>query len=298
MNKKNLSKLAMSALLCVGLGGAAAHAQELGQAESNEYSLRPIRNADILFKQSVWYRIDLRQKMNEGFFSKNNEISKIIIDAVRMGVIRPYMNDSLNQRMSPQMFSENMKIPGAGDATDDPFFGGGGWDDGGGGGGWGDDGGGGGGGGWGDESSSSAAAAPAEFFADQIFILELKEDVLFDKKRSRLYHDLQTVTLILPSDNNPLGVDKPIATFSYKELVENVFVDNKDAIYFNAKNQSGNMNLADAFEQRLWDGRIYKFANAKDGIVVDIYTNPTVALWKALEYEHDLLDYESTLWSY
>ncbi len=267
-------------------------AQEIDDNSYNYNSIRPIRKADIMYKKSVWYRLDLREKINAPFFSEGNWITKIVIDAVKAGVLRPYKNDSLLQRMSLQEFLENLKVPGV-DGGDDMFGGGdgvfgggdewgGGFDD------WG-----------GDGTATIVEDAPAEFFPKQIYMLELKEDIIFNKKTSQLRHDIQSIKLIIPGDLYPTGIDKELATFSYKELVDNVFVDNPDAIWFNEKNINENKNLADAFELRQFSGRVYKFSNAKDQIVEEVYGgNQKLGLAKSLEFKYDMVDYETELWSY
>ena len=273
-------------------------AQEIDENGYNYNSVRPVRRADIMYSKTTWMRMDLREKQNEPYFAANNEISKIIIDAVKAGVLRPFKNDSLSQRMSLQTFLDNLKIPGADeglsqDDIDMGFGGGDDWGDGGGddwGGDGGDDFGGGGGGG--------AAQGPEEFFAKQIYLLEFKEDLLFDKKRSRMFHDIQSIKLIIPSELYPSGIEKELATFSYKELVENVFVDNPSALWYNPKNTGENRNLSDAFDLRLFSARIIKYSNPKDNFIEDIYNgNAKLSLAKSQEYEHYLVEYESNLWS-
>jgi len=257
------------------------------------HSIRPIRRADVMYNNTVWIRMDLREKQNEPFFAANSEITKIIIDAVKAGVLRPYKNDSLVTRMSIQEFNENLKIPGAdeGLSDEDLAMGFGGDDFGGGGDDWG-------GGDWGTEGGAEEDAGPEEFFAKDIRIIELKENRMFDRKRARMYYDIQSVRLIIPGDLYPTGIDKPLATFSYKELVSNVFVDNPAAVWYNAKNTAENKNLADAFELRQFTGKIVKYSNPKDAVIDDIYKgNLKLGLAKSQEYEHRLLEYESDLWS-
>jgi hypothetical protein len=284
------------------LGLSSAFAQEVDENGYNFNSVRPIRKADIMFKKTIWFRLDLKEKQNSPFASKNNELTKVIIDAVKAGVLRPFKNDSLTTRMALQEFLENLKIPGQEDAGDD-MFGGGGGDDWGGGGGWGDDGGGG--GGWGGDGGGAegggkkAEAIVNELFPKEIYQLDIKEDMIFDRKRSRIYHDIQSITLIFPAERNPAGYEKQIATFSYKELVDNVFTDNPNAVWYNNMNPGEHRNFADAFDLRLFAKRIWKFSNSKDESIEDKFGgNPDLALFKSLEYEHKLLDQEAELWSY
>lgn len=315
-----IRKISLLGFVLVLFGGSfISNAQEIDESGYNYNSVRPIRRADIMYLNTIWRRMDLREKQNEPYFAEDNQITKIIIDAVKAGVLRPFTTDSLNTRMSLNQFLENLKVPGGdeGLSKEDIEMGfgaddGGGWgggDDGwggGGGDGWGGGGGGdswGGGDGGGDGGAGAGAGAAVageadEFFAKQIPMLEIKEDVIFDRKRSRMYHDIQSITLIIPGDYYPSGIEKKLATFSYKELVENVFVDNPQASWFNTSNTSENRNLADAFDLRLFTARIIKYSNPKGAFIEDIYNGDLkMSLGKSQEYEHQMLEYEANLWS-
>ncbi len=298
-------------ILVALLGINISAAQEIDNSDYNENSLRPIRNADIMYKNTLWMRMDLREKPNEPFFAMDNEITKVIIQAVKDGVLRPYADDDLNQRMTLAEFNENLKLPNTGmDVTDDCC--GGDWDSG-----WpsdessgsewdtgssssGRDGeGDGGSAGWDDGSASASPAATAgadEFFASQISTLEMKVDLIYDRKRSRAYRDIQSVTLVIPGEYYPTGIDKHLATFSYKELVENVFLDNPNAIWYNTQNAQENRNLADAFDLGLYSARIIKYANPRDNFIVDLFgSDLKKALGYSQEYEYGLMEYMENL---
>lgn len=281
---------------------------EVSAQNYNDNSLRPIRNADIMYKNTIWMKVDLQEKVHEPYFAQGNEITKVIVDAVKDGVLRPYTDDQLNQRMTVSEFEENLKIPGgdidAGEGGEwDPS-----WDSAGDGGaewgsgeGWGtsSDGAG---ESWGAESSTaesnpaSATAVVDEFFANQMSVLQFKVDVLFDRKRSRMYNDIQAVSIIIPGEYYTTGIDKVIGTFSYKELVENVFRDNPNAIWYNPQNMQEHRNLAEAFDLALYNGRIVKFANPKDQYIQDMFASDFKrALGYAQEYQYKMLEFQENL---
>ncbi|MCU0450546.1 MAG: gliding motility protein GldN [Bernardetiaceae bacterium] len=270
-----------------------AFAQEREEFGYNINSLRPIRNSDQLFKKTLWWRIDGREKSNKPLFAKNMEITKIIIESVKAGILRPYENDSLKTRMSYETFLQNMTIPSAdaGLTDEEKEMGFGTEDDA-----WGSN------GGFGDEGGGDGAkqeAAATEWLPKEIYILEMKEDLIFDKKRSRMYHDIQAITLILPAEKNiAKALDQPIASFSYKELVDNVFKDNPDAVWYNNANPKEHRNLAEAFELRLFTGHLSKFSNGEDLTIEDIYGVGKSGIVASLQVEYDLLDFEAQLWEY
>ena len=54
------------------------------EVQYNPNSLNPIPVYEQHYKVRVWRNIDLREKQNKGFFAKNGEISKLIVDAVKI----------------------------------------------------------------------------------------------------------------------------------------------------------------------------------------------------------------------
>lgn len=143
-----------------------------------------------------------------------------------------------------------------------------------------------------------AANVEEEFFPNQLSLLEIKEDWVFDKKRSRLYFDIQTITIVLPADQTELGLEKPIASFKYKDVERLFRSDPKRYIWFNDHNSAQHKNLADAFDNRLFWGRITKYSNAEDKSFLDIYRGEKEGLIKSLQFEQELMEKEHGLWEY
>lgn len=281
-------------------------AQEKSQ-EYNENSVRPIRESDILLKKRVWRRIDLKEKQNKPFFAFNNEISKILMEAVKAGVLTPYANDSLKTRMSRETFLENLQMPNSEVAlteeekamgfTEETNSG---WDTN---------------SGWGDNGSSNdkatgnnassttgtgaAADGANEFLPRQITVLELMEDMIFDKRRSRLYWDVQGVKLVIPASQFETGLERVVAVFKYKDVDALFRSMPGEAIWFNPHNSAAHMNLADAFTLRLFSGRITKVANPDDSMLIDIYNrSPKDGLMASQWTEMQLLEMEHELWEF
>ena len=271
----------------------------------NHNSTAGIPDYDIMYKKRLWRRMDLKEKQNRSFFAYNNEITKIIIEAVDAGVLFPYKNDSLLTRMSKEEFLENLKMPAYGGDqlseeekamgfTDDDAWGD---DDG-----WGDD------SGWGDEPASeegkadggTATASADYFFPSDVSVLEIMEDWVFDKRRSRLFYDIQSITMILPAEKFPeTGLQRQVATFKYKDLEELFRSMPEEALWFNPQNSAEHKNLADAFLLRLFSARLIKVANPEDSFIADIYnTSPKEGLIASQRIEQELLELEHELWEY
>lgn len=272
-----LSLIFMLPLLFVGTAGMAQE-ENLGY---NPHSLRPVHEDYQMFKKRLWRMMDLKEKQNKPFFAVNSEISKILIEAVKAGVLQPYTNDSLTTRMTKETFLENLLPPdarGADETVDD---------------GWGapaaDD--------WG--GGGSATPINYEYLPRQISWIEITEDVFFDKIRSRMYYDIISLTLILPPTESVTGLQTPIATFRYKDLVELWRSMPKEAIWFNPQNNAENRNMADAFDLRLFSSRLTKVSNPDNLYIEDIYGDSRKQAIMAQQWEeHKLMEFEHELWSY
>ncbi|MCK5468927.1 MAG: gliding motility protein GldN, partial [Cyclobacteriaceae bacterium] len=244
-------------LFLVGFISLESSAQE-ERLTYNEHSVYPIPHINQMYKRTVWRRMDLKEKQNRPFFSTSNEITRIIINAVTDGLIYPYEDDSLNKRMSKEQFFENLKLPTDEEddfgATDAGFG-----DDSGG---WGGD------SGWGDEEES--APSIQYYDATQLNIMRIKEDMIFDQVRSRLYWDIQSFEMIIPATEVATGIEKTVGVFRYKDL-EQLFRSMPDrAIWYNRQNTAHHRNMADAFLLRLFSARVVKVSNPRDDWIQDI----------------------------
>jgi len=275
-----------------------AYAQETS-LNYNPNSVYPVHDDYVMYKKRVWRRMDLREKQNRPFFAQNNEITKIIIDAVKDGRLYPYKNDSLTQRMSKEEFLENLQLPDAGGGLTEEEkamgFGQETQTDAG----WGDTGG----GGWGDTGADADASAAANvsnyFLPNEIWLMNIIEDEYFDRIRARKYHDIQAVELILPAELMPTGLEKTVGTFRYLDLEKLFRSMPNEAVWFNPYNIAQHRNLADAFLLRLFNARIIKVSNPEDLQLIDIYGgSPKDGLYASQLLEYKLMEYEHNLWEY
>lgn len=271
----------------------AASAQEQATTASSNGSYRPIPNSDIMFRKTILRAIDLREKQNKPMFSEGKEISRVIIDAVKRGELQAYKNDSLTSTYTPAEVSANMSYAessaGLSDEEKAAGFSEEAVDD------------------WGApvkkgaaKSKTPAVAPSYEYRPKELYQMELKEDMIFDKKRSRMYHDIKTLTLVVPAtlSSNTSGIEKPIGTFKYSDLVK-VFRNNPDkAIWFNSQNDAQHKNLADAFELWLFNSYIVKVSNPSDSRLDEIYGGQQQGILASQQAAADLIEYEYNLWSF
>jgi len=292
--------LAGSALLVNG--------QTADLPQYNPNSVNPIPRYEQLYRIRVWREIDLREKQNEGFFSKNGEISKLLIDAVKSGEIgQVYANDSLTTLMSKSDFyqlliqSQGTAYP-AWDPTmnyitqsDIVSFNGKNY-----------------------EAQTdnigknpekspndwaiTAAGRASTYLYSDMTKMRIMEDVIFDRRRSRLYYDVQAIQLVVPGKSTATGVDNELGWIRYKDA-ERVFRNHpREAVWFNRYNTAENKNFADAFVLRLFHPVIYKVENPDDSSISDIYRENgrpyKEGVWARQWEEIRLMEKEHNLWEY
>ena len=267
-----------------------------GYSQEKAPLIKPeVDQAQVMFKKMVWRRMHLKEKQNSPFFSVNGEISRLLIEAVDEGLITPYRSDSCINFMPDIIFVSNISV----EQEQNPFVGGGfntgGFDsfDG---------------GGQQDDEPASDEPRLLSIPPEEFSVIYLREEVVFDRNRSRMYNYIRSLTLALPADAgstyNPGGFEKPVAHFNYDEVValfRGPYADK--AIYYNNQNPGAHLNMSDAFELRLFNAPITKISNDQDLDIRQIYaeqmaTDPMSVIVIQQKYEYDLMEYESELWEY
>lgn len=279
------------------------------EVQYNPNSINPIPRYEQLYKLRVWRKIDLRERMNKGFFSTNGEITKLIMDAVMTGEITNiYKNDSLSDNsrftkdefIANQVYQQGQSYPAWDPANtyylnDVISFNGKNY-----------------------ESQidnnvgvNPGSAANGEWIVStqgkaltylprDVNIINMTEDVIFDKRRSRLYYDIQGFELQAFDQNT--STYKSLGWFKYKE-VEKVFRNHPvQAVWFNRQNTAENKNFADAILLRLFKGTIYMIENPDAFTIDDIYRangRPYYeGVWAREWAEMMLMEKEHNLWEF
>jgi len=273
--------LAHAIVLSTWVFNASAQEADLDSEDAyNPHSVAPVPEAHKLFSRKVWREIHLKEKQNSPFFAQDKEITKVIIDGVREGVLTPYSEEDFAQEMTTEEFWDRLKLPeeghsAAGDGAE----------------GFTDD-------GWGDEGEKGTAASKnvhgADYFLPrEITILELIEDRIFDKVRSVLVHDIQAIKLIIPADKFETGLRREVGVFRYKDLAQYFDSLGDKAGWINVNNSARNLKFTDAFTLRLFSSKLVKVENPAGARLEDIYEDPRKA---SEEWERKLQEEECFLW--
>ena len=239
----------------------------------------------ILFKKTLIRRMNLTEKQNAPFNAKNSELSALIIQGAKDGLLQPYMSDSCLRPMPDDEFISSLQyeIQGAGDDFGGGF-----------------------GGGFGDEAEEEAEGDgknyndidPTEFNK-----LYLKEDLIFDSNRSRMYYYIRSITLGIPANPNyEIQFEKRVASFKYDDIIKLLRGPYKEkALWYNEQNQGAHINLADALELRLFSAPIIGVSNSQNLDIRQMYADkiaddPMSAMVLQQQAEMELMEYESNLW--
>lgn len=315
MNKKFVLASLFSASAVFAFAQAEVETSEVEQAYTEEVeeqynpnSVNPIPLYEQHYKVRVWRTVDLMEKQNKGFFAKNGELSKLLIDAIKSGeLVDIYMNDSLTTKMSKEDFLKNMQQedatiyptwePAKDFYTDDVVtyngknyralqdsrgsnpetatdF-------------------------WAETQEGKALS----FFSSDVSNLQVMEDVIFDRRRSRLYYDIQAIELGVPGSKNvKTGFNKSLGWIKYKDAEKIFRAHPKKAVWFNRYNTAQNKNFADAILLRLFWGTINKIQNPDNESILDTYLGNSrpyrEAVWAAQWAEIELMEKEHNLWEF
>lgn len=283
----------------------------LGQPELPQYnpnSIDPIPAYEQHYKLRVWRKVDLREKQNKGFFARNGEITNLILNGIKSGEIANiYTHDSLTTTYDKSSFFNDKLVVTQGevlpawDAAGTYYLG--------------------------DAVSfngvnyesqidnnvgvNPSTARNGEWVVSQrgkaitvlprdIYRLTLMEDVIFDRRRSRLYYDIQAIEMEAYDVNT--GTFKSLGWYKYKDL-EKLFRNHPaEAVWFNQQNTAQNKNYADAFLLRLFKGVIHMIENPDSNTIDDVYSangRPYYeGVWAREWAEMMLMEKEHNLWEF
>ncbi len=261
--------LLCTCLLALILDTPAAQAEEIPSTDPrdqcNPHSVYKIPRSHIIFKQRVWREIHCQEPRNRPFFAKGREITKVIIEGVKKGHLTPYKDEAFEEAMKPAEFWEKLKYPEDGAAEDKAA----GFDQ--------DD-------DWGDAGEKEPTKSADEhdyFLPSEVSVLELMEDRIYAEFRGEhtwdgkpvigMLNDMLGLWLIIPAKKFETGLRREVAIFKFKDLYEYFRKLGDDAVWVNDNNSARHLNLAEAFERRLFDSRVVKLENNEDATLEDIY---------------------------
>ncbi len=273
----------------------------------NPKSTEKIAYYEQLYRYQVTRVVDLKEKQNAGFKSAQSDIALFIINALKDGKLLAYDDSLKNVKTASQVLLSNTAViepewdPKRSYFTNercsfagvnyesilnnnighDPKDAG-----------W-----------W------QKAIEQTEYYSPgSIVAIKVIEDVVFDKRRSRLYYDILSIGILAQK----AGSDQinPLAFFNYKDIFKLVekYAHSKDlkerdlVMWRNRYNPSENRTFNDAFKLRLFHGVIEKVENPDDRTIQEIYDGNgrtwAEAVFARWEEEMKMMEKEHNLWEY
>lgn len=272
----------------------------------NPNSIEKIPFYEQLYRFRVWRNVNLQEKQNAAFKSAKSDIGAFIIKCIKNGSLIAYDGDSVKAPKTPdQVLVLNSAVQSPPYdakknyvASEEAYFEGKNylssrndnighlptdnqW--------------------WELSSNQTDFLLPA-----QVKELQIVEDLIFDKRRSRLYYDILYVGIIVEKDGNY----NPQGYVYYKDLVKLIEkaahskdLDERDKVQWrNRYNPSENKTFVDAFKLRLFHGVIEKVENPDDRTIQNIYelNGRTIgeSVFARWEEEMKMMEKEHNLWEY
>lgn len=237
-----------------------------------------LREADALYAKRVWRIIDLRERQNKVATWPRNPLAKVLYDAVLVGKIRPYNNDSLKQFYDVEQFlklgNDTFLVKKLIDPNDDENY----------------------------RIDTVVDPFKPEIRIKQLLVLE---EWYFDKRTSQ--QRAQIIAIAPLYQKNIAGIDLgfvPLCWFKFYDRFDKEG-DCRDllvnSLMYNSGNPYQKFSYDDWFEQRNFSSFIIKESNPYDVFIMDdpqVRRKGLEALIEAgklkqqtLEQEHDMYEY-------
>jgi len=275
----------------------------------NPNSIDPIPAYEHHYKTRVWRDVYLEEKQNKGFFAMKTELSRFIIDLIKSGEVEAYKNEEFKDTPELKYPGEELKslllreeaatyeewnpstpyeqgnivsyngkkysaaYPSTGDNPETSTLGN--WE-------------------------VTAEGGAREYDPREVTRFQILEDVIFDKRRGRLYYDIQGIQLIIV--DNETGAVKSLGWYKYKDLEKMFRKYPERAIWVNRQNYAQNKNFADAFLLRVFHGYLTKFENPDDQAIIEMILasggNRFEGVYEMYRQEGLMMEKEHNLWEY
>lgn len=130
---------------------------------------------------------------------------------------------------------------------------------------------------------------PVHYLPSQLYIMELGENVMFDKGRSVFVNHTVSLTLFIPEDMSYRGIREPVASFRYEDC-HKLFRNDERAYSDPAKN-GRQINFSEVFVLRLYTSHIVKIGGHDQLYYDQLYSDPLRAFLASQNDENRIREY-------
>ena len=235
-----------------------------------------VREADVMWKKTIWREIDFRQKMNQGFYFPTTShknlrnlytILKEALEDPTSGVVAFEDESITGELIKPTTWNdiktqitEVQQIP----ETDD--YG----------------------------NIISMKNVESEMSSAEVKRCQIKEEWYFDKQRSELLVKIIAICPIRIVEKDGAQVPQRLFWVPYDENLRNVLINSP---YFNRSNSANRLSYDDVFLRRVFDSYIIREDNIFDRSIQE-YAKGIEILRESERIKQSIIDFEQNLWEY
>jgi len=121
-----------------------------------------------------------------------------------------------------------------------------------------------------------------------LYKVEIGEDLIFDRNRSEIIFDMESITIFIPEELNYKHLLEPIISFKYDDCVK-IFKKDSRAVAINPLKNGRNINYSEVFLLKLYRSDIVKIGN--DLYFDQMYSDVTMAYIARKDAENKLTEY-------
>ena len=238
--------------------------------------LQDVREADVMWKKTIWREIDFRQKMNQGFYypvtphENYKNLFTILKEALAdptSGVVAYKDEARTGELINPTTWNEiQTQIT---TTTQVPQY---------------------------DEYDNQIGTKEvvSEMSSESVMRCQIKEEWYFDKQRSEMLVRIIAICPIRIVEKDGESVPERLFWVPYDDNLRKILIN---APFFNRSNSAARLSYDDVFLRRVFDSYIIREDNIYDRSINE-YAKGVKALKESERIKEAIIDFEQNLWEY
>ena len=235
-----------------------------------------VREADVMWKKTIWREIDFRQKMNQGFYfpTTPHRNLKNLYTILKEALLDPtsgvvaYKDETITgELINPTSWEEiKSQITSVQQIQTTDDYG----------------------------NVLDVKNVESEMNSAEVQRCQIKEEWYFDKQRSEMLVKIIAICPIRVVEKDGELVPQRLFWIPYDENLRKVLVASP---YFNRSNSAAKLSYDDVFMRRIFDSYIIREDNMFDRSIHE-YATGVDALRESERIKQSIIDFEQNLWEY